>query len=105
MAGLRGEPCWVRTSDLLIKSQLVGIPTDYYAFLQRTNAPAPSGNVLGLLAKANVNPRQAGTWATVVSYDAIGYVQPETSSGLSDPNFEGSVRSARVLWRASARSH
>ncbi|MBS0385586.1 MAG: DUF2167 domain-containing protein [Proteobacteria bacterium] len=66
-----------------------------YAFLQRTNAAAPSGNVLGLLAKANVNPRQAGTWATVVSYDAIGYVQPETASGLADPNFEGSVRSAR----------
>jgi uncharacterized membrane-anchored protein len=67
-----------------------------YAFLQRTNAPAPSGSVLGLLAKANVNPRQAGTWATVVSYDAIGYVQPETSSGLADPNFEGAVRSART---------
>ncbi len=67
-----------------------------YAFLQRTNAPAPSGSVLGLLAKANVNPRQAGTWATVVSYDAIGYVQPETASGLSDPNFEGTVRSARA---------
>jgi uncharacterized membrane-anchored protein len=67
-----------------------------YAFLQRTNAPAPSGNVLGLLAKANVNPRQEGTWATVVSYDAIGYVQPETSSGLSDPSFEASVRSART---------
>lgn len=66
-----------------------------YAFLQRTNAAAPSGNVLGLLAKANVNPHQAGAWATVVSYDAIGYVQPETSSGLSDPNFEGAVRSAR----------
>jgi len=68
-----------------------------YAFLQRTNAPAPSGNVLGLLAKANVNPRQAGAWATVVSYDAIGYVQPETASGLSDPGFEGSVRSARQI--------
>ncbi len=66
-----------------------------YAFLQRTNAQAPSGNVLGLLAKANINPRQAGAWATVVSYDAIGYVQPETASGLADPNFEGAVRSAR----------
>ena len=67
-----------------------------YAFLQRTNAPAPSGSVLGLLVKGNANPRQTGTWATVVSYDAIGYVQPETASGLSDPNFEGSVRSARA---------
>src|SRR5689334_10750057 len=67
-----------------------------YAFLQRTNAPAPSGSVLGLLVKGNANPRQAGTWATVVSYDPIGYVQPETASGLSDPNFEGTVRTARA---------
>jgi uncharacterized membrane-anchored protein len=49
-----------------------------------------------LLAKADVNPRQAGAWATVVSYDAIGYVQPETSSGLAEPNFETSVRTARA---------
>lgn len=65
------------------------------AFLQRTNASAPSGTVLGLLAKADVDPRQSGAWATVVSYDAIGYVQPETASGLADPNFEATVRSAR----------
>jgi uncharacterized membrane-anchored protein len=67
-----------------------------YAFLQRTSAAAPSGSVLGLLVKGNANPRQAGTWATVVSYDAIGYVQPETASGLTDANFEGAVRSARA---------
>ena len=67
-----------------------------YAFLQRTNAAAPSGSVLGLLVKGAANPRQTGTWATVVSYDAIGYVQPETSGGLSDPSFEGAVRSARA---------
>jgi uncharacterized membrane-anchored protein len=66
------------------------------AFLQRTNAAPPSGTVLGLLAKANVDPRAAGSWATVVSYDAIGYVQPETSSGLADANFEAAVRSARA---------
>jgi uncharacterized membrane-anchored protein len=66
------------------------------AFLQRTSAPAPSGTVLGLLAKSGVNPRQAGAWAAVVSYDAIGYVQPETSSGLAEPNFETAVRSARA---------
>ena len=66
------------------------------AFLRRTSGAAPSGTVLGLLAKADVNPRQAGVWATVVSYDAIGYVQPETSSGLAEPNFETSVRAARA---------
>lgn len=67
-----------------------------YAFLQRANAPAPSGAVLGLLAPASVNVRQPGAWATVVSYDAIGYVQPETASGLAAENFETDVRTARA---------
>lgn len=67
-----------------------------YAYLQRNNAPPPSGAVLGLLARNGVNIRQAGTWATVVSYDAIGYVQPETASGLGAQTFEADVRSART---------
>ena len=67
-----------------------------YAYLQRTGAPPPGGSVLGLLARANVNVRQPGTWATVVSYDAIGYVQSETASGLTADNFETDVRTARV---------
>ena len=66
-----------------------------YAFLQRTNSAAPGGSVLGLLARDGVNPRQAGSWATVVSYDEIGYVQPESASGLADASFEQSVRDAR----------
>jgi uncharacterized membrane-anchored protein len=64
-------------------------------WLQRNNAAAPSGVVYGLLAPASADINQPGTWATVVSYDAIGYVQPETASGLADTNFEGSVRDAR----------
>lgn len=67
-----------------------------YAYLQRNNAATPSGTVLGLLARANVNVRQPGVWATVVSYDAVGYVQPETSSGLSEQAFEADVRTARA---------
>lgn len=67
-----------------------------YAYLQRNNAPAPSGAVLGLLARADADIRQPGTWATVVSYDAVGYVAPETAAGLSDANFEADVRSARA---------
>ena len=66
-----------------------------YAFLQRTGSAAPSGSVLGLLARDGINPRIAGSWATVVSYDEIGYVQPESASGLTDANFEQSVRDAR----------
>jgi uncharacterized membrane-anchored protein len=64
-------------------------------WLQRNNAAAPSGVVYGLLAPASADINQPGTWATVVSYDAIGYVQPETASGLADTNFETSVREAR----------
>lgn len=66
------------------------------AFMQRTNATAPEGAVLGLIARAGDDIRQDGTWATVVSYDAIGYVQPETAAGLSDSAFESNVRDART---------
>lgn len=66
-----------------------------HAFMQRANAPAPNGVVYGLLARANDDIRAPGTWATVISYDAIGYVQPATASGLSDANFETQVRDAR----------
>ena len=67
-----------------------------YAYLQRSNATAPSGAVLGLIALDNADIRAPDTWATVVSYDAIGYVQPETAAGLSDSNFEAEVRTARL---------
>lgn len=66
------------------------------AYLQRNNAPAPDGAVLGLVARAGDDIRQDGTWATVISYDAIGYVQPETAAGLSDSVFEQNVRDART---------
>jgi hypothetical protein len=52
--------------------------------------------VLGLLAAADADVRRLGTWATVVSYDAIGYVQPETASGLADENLEAQVRAGRA---------
>jgi uncharacterized membrane-anchored protein len=83
---------------------LLNVPRGYrfypaeeaYGFLQRNNAATPSGTVLGLIARADANVRAPGAWATVVSYDAIGYVQPETASGLQTPNFETEVRSARA---------
>jgi uncharacterized membrane-anchored protein len=67
-----------------------------HLYLQRANQPAPNGVVYGLLARAGHDIRAPGTWATVISYDAIGYVQPETASGLSDANFETQVRDARA---------
>jgi uncharacterized membrane-anchored protein len=66
-----------------------------HAFMQRNNAAAPQGVVFGMLAKAGDDIRAPGTWATVISYDAVGYVQPETASGLSDADFESEVRDAR----------
>lgn len=66
-----------------------------HRFLQTTNQATPPGAVYGLLARAGDDIRAPGTWATVVSYDAIGYVQPATASGLSDANFETQVRDAR----------
>lgn len=83
---------------------LLNVPSGYqfysaeeaYAYLQRNNAAAPSGTVHGLIARDGVDIRAPGTWATVVSYDPIGYVQPETASGLADPNFETDVRTARA---------
>lgn len=65
------------------------------AYLQRANQTAPAGEVYGLLARNGDDIRAPGTWATVVSYDAIGYVQPATAAGLSDANFETQVRDAR----------
>src|SRR5262245_51796774 len=66
------------------------------AYLQRNNVAAPSGTVLGMVARADADVRAPGTWATIVSYDAIGYVQPQTAAGLSDANFEAQVREART---------
>lgn len=66
-----------------------------HAYLQRNSAAAPNGTVFGMLAKAGDDIRAPGTWATVISYDAIGYVQPETAAGLADANFETDVRTAR----------
>lgn len=89
--------------SLMNGEMLLNVPSGYrfysaeeaLAYLQRNGAGAPAGTVLGAVAPADVNIRAEGAWATIVSYDAIGYVQPETASGLSDPNLEADVRTAR----------
>ena len=65
------------------------------AYVQRAHQQLPSGEVYGLLARNGEDIRAPGTWATVVSYEPIGYVQSETASGLADANFETQVRDAR----------
>ncbi|PZO56155.1 MAG: hypothetical protein DCF16_00215 [Alphaproteobacteria bacterium] len=65
------------------------------AYLSRNNAAVPPGAIYGMVARAGADITAPDTWATVISYDAIGYVQPETASGLSDASFEADVRAAR----------
>lgn len=81
----------------------LNVPTGYRfysaaearAYVQRAHQQLPSGEVYGLLARNGEDIRAPGTWATVVSYEPIGYVQSETASGLADANFETQVRDAR----------
>jgi uncharacterized membrane-anchored protein len=99
------EPAAGRTGVIPLSNgdMTINVPDGYrfysaeeaYAYMQRSDSAAPGGTVLGLLARAGDDIRAAGTWATVISYDAIGYVQPETASGLSDASFEADVRAAR----------
>lgn len=70
-------------------------PPEARAYLQRANASVPPGEIYGLVARRGEDIRAAGAWATVISYDNIGYVELTTASGLSDTNFEEQVRSAR----------
>jgi len=65
------------------------------AYLNRNNAAVPPGAIYGMVARADADINAPDTWATVISYDSIGYVQPATASGLSDANFERDVRAAR----------
>ena len=66
------------------------------AFLARNGAPAPSGTVLGLLAREDQRIDQPGAWASVVSFQNIGYVQSTTAGALAAPTLEADVRAART---------
>ncbi len=65
------------------------------AYIARNQAARPDGAILGLIAPANARVDTGDDWATVVSFDSIGYVQPATASGLTDASFEADVRAAR----------
>ncbi len=65
-------------------------------YLQRNSAPTPSGTVIGLIAPARARVDQPGVWATVLSYNPIGYIPGETASGLGDTNFLPAVQASRT---------
>jgi uncharacterized membrane-anchored protein len=81
----------------------LNVPTAYrfypaeaaLGYLQRNDAVAPNGTLVGLLAAASTDINQPGARATVLSYDAIGYVPADTAPGLTDPSFISSVQTAR----------
>lgn len=82
----------------------LNVPTSYrfyspevaLSYLQRNNAASPTGEVLGLIAPASARIDQPGVWATVLSYDRVGYVPADTATGLSDTALEQQVRDART---------
>ncbi|MET0181703.1 MAG: DUF2167 domain-containing protein [Caulobacterales bacterium] len=66
------------------------------AFLQRNGAATPTGDILGLLMPAGVQPTQEGAWGTIVSFQPVGYVTTTTASRIAEPAFEAEVRAARA---------
>lgn len=80
------------------------VPTSYLyygpdvarAHLTQIGAPAPAGEILGLLAPRDSAPGSADFWGAVVTYQPIGHVGADTASGLSENGFERSVRDARA---------
>ena len=80
------------------------VPTGYYyygpnearAYLQRINAPAPSGDVLGMIALAQgPRPIDDGFWAAVISYQPIGFVSETGAQNFASPDFVKEVQQAR----------
>ncbi len=71
-------------------------PAEAQAYLQRAGAPAPRGDILGLVAPVGVATTSADFWGSVLAYEALGYVPPDNAAALTAPAFEGAVRTART---------
>src|SRR5262249_17883054 len=66
------------------------------AFLARNNAAPACGAVLGLVARHDQRPDAQGAWATVISYQDVGYVPAASANGLAAPTLEADTRTARA---------
>ncbi len=79
------------------------VPATYYflpapearAHLQRIGAPAPAGEVLGLIAPSGARPIDAGFWGAVISTNPLGHVAEERADRLAAADFIEEVRAAR----------
>ncbi|MGE3143161.1 MAG: DUF2167 domain-containing protein [Hyphomonadaceae bacterium] len=69
--------------------------TEAQAYLQRANAQAPRGQVLGVIAPVDARPTQADFWGSIVSYEPVGYVPPGGAAELQAATFIDEVRAAR----------
>jgi uncharacterized membrane-anchored protein len=71
-------------------------PAEAQAYLQRVSAPAPRGEILGLLAPAGTRPTHQNFWGAVVAYEPIGHVSPDGGAALAAPGLADDVRAART---------
>ncbi|MBL8548790.1 MAG: DUF2167 domain-containing protein [Hyphomonadaceae bacterium] len=70
-------------------------PAEAQAYLQRTSAAAPRGEVLGLLAPAGTRPESADFWGSVITYEPVGRVMPEGAALLTSAEMAANTRAAR----------
>ena len=89
----------VPSSDLSLTvptSFLFYPPDAARAHLSRLGAPAPTGDIVGMLAPADLTPGQDSFWGAVLTYQQIGYVNAASASGLEEAGFDQTVRQARA---------
>ncbi|MDX2234542.1 MAG: DUF2167 domain-containing protein [Hyphomonadaceae bacterium] len=81
----------------------LNVPATYYflpapearAHLQRIGAPAPAGEVLGMVAPSGARPIDDGFWGAVISANPLGYVAEERADRFAAADFIEEVRAAR----------
>lgn len=79
------------------------VPANYYfvsgaearAHLQRIGAPAPAGDVLGMVAPANTRPIDDTFWGAVISVNPLGHVAEERAERFAAADFLEEARAAR----------
>lgn len=70
-------------------------PAEAQAYLRRTQAAAPAGRVLGMIAPAEMRPSDANFWGSVVSFNPVGRVAEERGERFTQPDFLDETRATR----------
>jgi uncharacterized membrane-anchored protein len=82
----------------------LNVPATYYflpapearAHLQRIGAPAPAGEVHGMVAPSGTRPIDDGFWGAVISTNPLGHVAEERADRFAATDFIDEVRGARA---------